>query len=100
MPSTLPKPGLLISLKSFLRPIKRFPKSLLTESCGGVESLEVWKGEGKEKTTGFPLTLVYAGLERHKNYFFHMAFQPQYAESVLKKGRPEEILREVNSRGF
>lgn len=98
MPSTLSKAPLLASLKSFLRPIKRWPQSLFSEAVHAAEGFEVWVAEGLEKSTGQSLCLAYAGLERHKNYFFHMAFEPGYRETPSFKGSPAELEKSVASR--
>lgn len=78
---------------SVLRPLKRF---VLRHKPVDTK-FDVWRLSGLERTSQQPLSMIYAGLERHKNYMTNLAFTPEPSEEYLGKLKAEHIAEHLAS---
>ena len=65
----------------------------------GTFYLPVWIIEGAEAKSAAPLSLAYAGVEKHKNYLLHSVFGVHFNEKSLGKIWIGDISRKVRQSG-
>src|SRR3990167_4105006 len=59
--------------------------------------IDIWIISGKEHLNT-PLTIIFAGCERNKNYFAKLAFDSSYSEIYFGKTRLWNLMRITNKR--